>query len=476
MQNSQEEARFTVRNSTARAGYNVPIPVAHLSSKDAAAMPMRMKPMKVAMPFSQAGQMVARKPTSIHVEVSKRRMSSGSSNVNGQTATHDATTVNGGMNMTVMSRAKSASPILHSSAPFASNTKMMVNAAGCRLPGDNSHFQMGDVPHGANHDQSMTGKCGVQGQLTLKTGSAYSSPRSSVGSYDSKSSSPVTSLLNAPFAYHGSTPSSVVSGHSSLSGVSLDSKQSSPRASITSFAIAAAAGDRFPGRLDDAHGRFDRFNEPSPPLYGPRVMTHSGIYLSHGPAGGTMHRSQITVPHVGRPARPHHADRGTTPPNMPKGCGAPTKLRGLHYEVIPPRRNGPSEAERKLAALTQQLEDEMSLSGGDDALSSPPLPPPYHGPHITGTYINCYPPPASSAPITVVRSTSLAALPTPGAMTPGAMTPGVTPGLPVHVTPPQHAGPTEAERKLEALTQELETQMEQNPQGDYYGEYTHNQM
>jgi LIM domain-containing protein len=41
--------------------------------------------------------------------------------------------------------------------------------------------------------------------------------------------------------------------------------------------------------------------------------------------------------------------------------------------------------------------------------------------------------------------------------------------LPVQVTPPQPKGPSEAERKLEALTQELENQMENNPQGEYYG-------
>lgn len=31
----------------------------------------------------------------------------------------------------------------------------------------------------------------------------------------------------------------------------------------------------------------------------------------------------------------------------------------LHFNVTPPKQNGPSEAERKLEALTRQLEEEM---------------------------------------------------------------------------------------------------------------------
>ena len=49
-----------------------------------------------------------------------------------------------------------------------------------------------------------------------------------------------------------------------------------------------------------------------------------------------------------------------------------TRLRGLHYDVIPKRADGPSEAERKLAALTQQLETEMRLTGTPSSPRTPP--------------------------------------------------------------------------------------------------------
>lgn len=43
--------------------------------------------------------------------------------------------------------------------------------------------------------------------------------------------------------------------------------------------------------------------------------------------------------------------------------------------------------------------------------------------------------------------------------------------LPYNVTPPRPAGPTEAERKIEELTRQLEEEMERNEeQGEYFGE------
>lgn len=42
--------------------------------------------------------------------------------------------------------------------------------------------------------------------------------------------------------------------------------------------------------------------------------------------------------------------------------------------------------------------------------------------------------------------------------------------LPYNVTPPRSAGPTEAERKIEELTRQLEEEMERNEeQGEYFG-------
>lgn len=43
--------------------------------------------------------------------------------------------------------------------------------------------------------------------------------------------------------------------------------------------------------------------------------------------------------------------------------------------------------------------------------------------------------------------------------------------LPYYVTPPRHMGPTEAERKIEELTRQLEEEMEkQEEEGEYFGE------
>lgn len=43
--------------------------------------------------------------------------------------------------------------------------------------------------------------------------------------------------------------------------------------------------------------------------------------------------------------------------------------------------------------------------------------------------------------------------------------------LPYYVTPPRQTGPTEAERKIEELTRQLEEEMEkQEEEGEYFGE------
>lgn len=87
-----------------------------------------------------------------------------------------------------------------------------------------------------------------------------------------------------------------------------------------------------------------------------------------------------------------------------------SRLPGLQYDVIPPRSDGPSEAERKVAKLTQQLENEMRLPVAQqglsslrqqttDTLSQYRSPPPYYGPHITANTKMSMPPsnPVSNA-------------------------------------------------------------------------------
>lgn len=43
--------------------------------------------------------------------------------------------------------------------------------------------------------------------------------------------------------------------------------------------------------------------------------------------------------------------------------------------------------------------------------------------------------------------------------------------LPYNVTPPRQKGPTEAEKKIEAWTKQIEDEMESNPEGEFFGEY-----
>lgn len=43
--------------------------------------------------------------------------------------------------------------------------------------------------------------------------------------------------------------------------------------------------------------------------------------------------------------------------------------------------------------------------------------------------------------------------------------------LPYNVTPPRTQGPSEAEKKIEALTKQLEDEMENNPEGELFGKF-----
>ena len=46
-----------------------------------------------------------------------------------------------------------------------------------------------------------------------------------------------------------------------------------------------------------------------------------------------------------------------------------------------------------------------------------------------------------------------------------------SPLLPFNVTPPKKTGPSEAERKIEALTRQIEEQMEKDAESEYFGEF-----
>ena len=393
-------------------------------------------------------------------------------------------------------------------------------------------------------------------QLVPKGGSNYSSPRSSIGSYDSKGSSPRTSLINPPppppydFQRHGSPhSSSLASPRSSVSATSLDSKHSSPRASITGSLLydkfpsprGSVAGEKYwphQGNVTGDHHVLNttsegqhfmpiqsgmrmhanislmdpnRYNEPAPPPpYDARMKVVSQVSPqlspSHGPSayqnsspnhvysrGGQQgNMVPITVIHSNMTTQQqnslnHQARSNSTPVSMPSQSPSHQpktnpvtithKLPGLKYDVTSVK-TGPSEAERKLAALTQQLEDDMRISsspsstrkGGMEMIPTKP-PPPYHGPHNTEPItMTTYNPPNYSAPISDQQSIPSSLSSTPSSSRLNLSSNNVKSPLPYQVTPPPPKGPTEAEKKMEALTAELENQMEKHPQGEYFGQ------
>ena len=370
------------------------------------------------------------------------------------------------------------------------------------------------------------------------SGSNFSSPRSSIGSYDS--------LVNPgpPPPYdvqrHGSPHSS---GPSPRSSVSLDSKHSSPGTSVASNNSHQQIYDKLvaqryvnqQGTLNELNSicenrpashhannvsLYNSYNEtgvvPPPPPYPEHRM--KALQNNSSPA----HSSQFRTPqqenvntnaatgnyakqnhHVspvhsansignssgrsGSSAGSQHAQSASMPAAFPSPSADSSSLKtapqapnsampnaaynnvGLRYDVVPPKQNGPTDAERKLAALTEQLENDMRITSSASSPSArkgaeKPPPPPYHGPHITEPFPTS---PPRVGPSYATSPTS----PASSANSPSSLTvtsPLRTP-LPMHVTPPQRKGPSEAEKKLEALTQELETQMERHPQGEYFG-------
>ena len=348
--------------------------------------------------------------------------------------------------------------------------------------------------------------------------STYSSPRSSICSYDSKGSSPRGSMANhpppPPYDFQRHTGSPLVLG-SPRSSISTDSKQSgSPRASLT------ALHDKFPGHRANAQSAlyistgghdgvgsgtqqsprsislFERFNEPAPPPhYDIRSRAHQiPVQHIHVHSGGQGHRPvsrpglPIPEPHGHSQMHPIRVVHTSTSPgqqqtfastNRPSTQNAvpPTmRLRGLNYDVVPPKlKEGQSEAEKKLAALTEQLEKDMhignttSMSRKNSDASSEPPPPPYPGSRPTVIPVKSATPqqsfpPANHTPNLVSPASSTSS------RSATVISPYKTP-LPVQITPPKPQGPTDAEKKLDALTQDLESQMDKNPQGDYYGEH-----
>lgn len=360
---------------------------------------------------------------------------------------------------------------------------------------------------------------------SVPTGSNYSSPRSSIASYDSKGSiSPRTSYVHPgppppyDFQRHGSPHSS---GPSPRSSISIDSKQSSPRTSLASNSHGQIYDKLVNQRYMNQQGAineinsiagnvslYNKYNEsgapPPPPYPDARMKAMPNSSPTHGSLYGTPQQTNVNM-NAGNYAKHNnispvhsansigrsgtsdspgiHSQSASEPAllgsNTSSGVkGSPKTTMpnaynniGLRYDVVPPKHSGPSDVERKLAALTEQLENEMRITSSPSSSSpkkSPdkkPPPPPYHGPHMTE-------PLPLSPPHQVMPSYATSPIsPASSASSPSSLkvtSPLRTP-LPMQVTPPQRKGPSEAEKKLEALTQELETQMERHPQGEYFG-------
>ncbi|CAL1526211.1 unnamed protein product, partial [Lymnaea stagnalis] len=338
--------------------------------------------------------------------------------------------------------------------------------------------------------------------------SNYSSPRSSIGSGDSKNSSPRTSLTN-PALYEqkfGSPRSSLAlaSPRSSWNSVTgIDSKHTSPRTSLSGpqdrILIQRVIGGLEHELLSQNHAsqsiinlglrgdhplNDNRFNEPAPPhIYtDPRqrtlppqaaVSVHTSTYATSVNNNNMMHQVQngdshavISSPNNNSVNSSYSSSNGG-PPSIP--ARVPLNYNGSQN----------SDAEKAVAALTQQLERDMSFSGSASKKSpeSPGSqmepPPPYHGPHDVQTSVKFHnqnqpqkPNVKLVAPVQGIQVQS-------GSLASSRNAPGVSPGLKSHlafqVTPPKSKGPSDAERKLAALTQQLEDEMDHIAAGDYFG-------
>ena len=224
-----------------------------------------------------------------------------------------------------------------------------------------------------------------------------SSRRSSLASYDSRGSgsSPRASVAFPPPPYdphrHNSPVHVIISGSPRSS---FDSRHISPRGSI----VSGVTFDRYPIIRQQNNGNpvqtgpiyRDKYNEMAPP-----ILPDGGRKRANDSRSIVINNSQSSkfVPVVARGGNQNVSVLSTANGGMHinvtisaadgKNTVSPiTRLPGLHYDIVPPKQCGPSEAERKLAALTEQLENEMKLSSGNkrssvESPSNSHEPPPY---------------------------------------------------------------------------------------------------
>ncbi|GFO28702.1 Wilms tumor protein 1-interacting-like protein [Plakobranchus ocellatus] len=395
----------------------------------------------------------------------------------------------------------------------------------------------GNSGHIANNP-AQTRQINVQYQTMYQsTGpSGYSSPRSSIGSGggDSIASSPRSSLANAAALYEqrrfgGSPRSSLALANPTapnrpgwtvqmveasttrqLSGSPHDQRIASS-SSISSHSVVnlGPRNNNVPLQLlADT-----RFSDPSPPPHPAHIYTDPRQRTL--PAQPQTAVSVRTSAHAGNSALSHNSSGETrTFHNLQNGAlvssvassvsapSPPPVLPArvpLNYKTVAQQhllnRQSEPDAEMAVAALTQQLERDMTLTSSskkpDPSPSPPEPPPPYHGPHdvqtsvkhalVTPNQVQTSSPSSQTgkpnvrlvAPVQGIQiqpPTSSGAAPASqtrsGILSPG----GLKSQLAFQVTPPKSSGPSDAERKLAALTQQLEDEMDHQSSGDYFGQ------
>ena len=387
--------------------------------------------------------------------------------------------------------------------------------------------------------------------------SGYSSPRSSIGSGggdsqgNSIASSPRSSLANAAALYEkrrfgGSPRSSLALANPAVPNRSgwtvqmveaTSSRQMSgsphdPRLTSSSLSISSQqqpAMISMGTRNNNAHLQLlsdKRFGEPAPPPPPPHIYTdprqrtlpaqaqtavsvNTSARASGSSNAGTLNtiletRSANSLQNGASvsPSMQHSAASPQSTSNTVPAPSPPPVLPArvpLNYRNVAQQhmlnRQGEADAEMTVAALTQQLERDMTLSfGGKKSLPEPSPsepPPPYHGPHDVQTSVkhtvvtpnqtqNSGPTTQSGKPsvrlvapvqgIQIQPPTSLGAARSQQSRGSNVSPGGLKSQLAFQVTPPKTSGPSDAERKLAALTQQLEDEMEQTS-GDYFGEF-----
>lgn len=393
----------------------------------------------------------------------------------------------------------------------------------------NTRYPVPNNPVVNNHyiqsQQSNVLAVGGQLQNGTKPGSNYSSPRSSVGSAgDSKGSSPSSSLINPPPPppYDQrmiNQRNSIASNRSSISITSLDSKHSSPRTSLAG--VAGLTMDKYPNLVNPndshssvhhqlninqlhasltslgAHGSTgglndSRFNEHAPPqlhqmadprlhIIPPQTTTSlNGHIIYPNNNMNSLELSNGFTSVVSNPSQQRNTAQISPPPALPARVPINTSTAQ--------RPSSQSDTERSLALLTQKLTNDMRISmSPQPSNSGPPTPPPkeppppYHGPHKTEPMPGL--PPRNSAVKFTSNTTGSPSqtLPVSAAgprVTFNQVPPKNPPSAAVRpqaqityqVTPPPPRGPSEAEKKLLAMTQELEDELESKTQGEYFGQ------